>query len=327
MRTVIAGTGSFIPEYRVSNDRLSEQVDTNDEWVTSRTGIRARHITAKGAEDMGIRASARALEDAGVAASELDWILAGSSSANHVFPGVACHVQAALGADRAACVDLSAACTGFLYGLQTADAYIRSGMAEKILVIGSDAISHITDWTDRNTCILFGDGAGAVVVTASDEPGILCSVSGSDGSRGDVLTCGSGRYAADIPFLPDREDLPRIDPYVRMDGRGVFEFAVRTVPQVVEQVLDAAQISKEEISLFLLHQANARILEGIIKKLGIPPEKAPVNLDETGNISAASVPVLLDEVNRAGRIRPGDKVVLAGFGGGLTWSAMVVEWR
>ncbi len=327
MRSGIAGTGSYIPECRVTNDMLAARMDTSDEWIVSRTGIRERHLSAEGTAAMAAEAARRALADAGMTAEELDWILVATVTPECFFPSVACQVQEVLGAKKAVCYDLSAACSGFLFGLQTADAYIRTGMARNVLVIGAEAMSRLVDWKDRSTCVLFGDGAGAAVVTAVPEGGIRTGVLGCDGSRGNSLICSTGRSVAEIPFLEGTgEDGKAVPTYLAMDGRQIFQFAVRTVPEAIREALAQAEISTEDVSLFLLHQANARILTSIGRSLHVPMEKIPENLAHTGNLAAASVPVLLDEVNRAGRLQRGDTLVLAGFGAGLTWGAMVLEW-
>lgn len=320
MRARIAGTGSSLPGLRVTNDDLGKIMDTSDAWIRSRTGIGARHIAVEETTaSMSIEAAKQALEQAGIKAEELDLIIAATLSADHVLPPLSCEIQSALGAVHAVAYDLCAACSGFVFALNTAQAYIQSGMYKNILIVGAETLSKLMDWSDRSTCVLFGDGAGAAVVTAAEE-GIFAGVQGSDGSKGMVLSCG-GRPVHN-PFA-DRE--PE-DPYVRMNGQEVYKFAVRTVPKCIGQVLEQVRLQPQDISLFLLHQANQRIIEAVAKRLGQPMEKFPVCLEECGNIYAASVPILLDQVNRQGRLKSGDKIILAGFGAGLTWGAIALSW-
>ncbi len=320
MRARIVGTGSSLPKLRVSNDDLGKIMDTSDEWIRSRTGIQARHLAVEETTtSMSVAAARQALVQAGMEPQELDLIIAATVSADHIVPPLSCEVQRELGASRAAAFDLGAACSGFLFALNTAQVYIQSGMYQKILIIGAETLSKLMDWSDRSTCVLFGDGAGAAVVCA-DEDGIYAGVQGSDGAKGMVLACG-GR-PLEHPFVSGEPG----HPYVQMDGQAVYKFAVRTVPACISQALEQAGTAPEEISLFLLHQANQRIIEAVAKRLKQPIEKFPVCLAECGNLSAASVPVLLDYVNRGHKLSNGDKIVLAGFGAGLTWGAAVLSW-
>lgn len=320
MRARIAGTGSSLPKLRVTNDDLGKIMDTSDAWIRSRTGIGARHIAVEETTTgMSVAAAKQALEQAGMQAQELDLIIAATLSADHIVPPLSCEIQSALGAVYAAAYDLCAACSGFVFALNTAQAYIQSGMYKNILIVGAETLSKLMDWSDRSTCVLFGDGAGAAVITA-DEEGLFAGVQGSDGSKGQVLCCG-GRPVKH-PFADHEPE----DMFVRMNGQEVYKFAVRTVPKCISQVLERAQLQPQDISLFLLHQANQRIIEAVAKRLAQPMEKFPVCLEECGNISAASVPILLDQVNRQGRLKRGDKIVLAGFGAGLTWGAVALSW-
>lgn len=338
MRARIIGTGSFLPAYRLTNEDLASMVDTSDAWIRERTGIEERRLAEKGTVWMAVRAAEAALENAGLAAGELDLILVGTMTPDEFCPGTACRVQAALGASGAACMDLGAACSGFLYALATAQAYLAAGMARTALVIGAEALSKVVDWSDRSTCILFGDGAGAAIVRA-EEQGILSVDLGTDGSRGSSLTCPSlplvnpavqagrdrncaGREASDL----SGRAAGGTSSVLQMDGRAIFQFAVRTVPETVRRALAKASLTPEEISLFLFHQANSRILQATARSLKIPMEKVPMNIQRTGNTAAASVPILLDEMNRAGRLRRGEKLVMAGFGAGLTWGSMALVW-
>ncbi len=330
---VIRGTGACLPETIVDNEDLAGIMDTSDEWIRERTGIaRRRLIREETTVSMAVRAAERALEDAGVGAEEIDLILVSTVSSNTVLPSTACAVQEQIGADSAVCFDLNAACTGFLFGLSTAQTYIYAGAAKHVLVIGAESLSGLVNWEDRSTAILFGDGAGAVVLCAreGDFPPLVMH---SDGGRGRVLTCGSpfegaGGYPAQSPgssAAKDREGARA--PFIRMDGQEIFRFAVRQVPGCIEELLEKCGRSLEEIDLFLLHQANARIVEGIARRLRADPAKFPMNLAEYGNTSSASIPILLDELNRGGRLREGMRLVLAGFGAGLSWGAAYLEWQ
>lgn len=321
MRARIAGTGSSLPRLRVTNDDLGKIMDTSDEWIRSRTGIGARHIaTEETLTDLAFHASLQALEEAGALPEELDMILAATLSPDNVFPSLSCELQRELGAVNAVAFDINAACSGFLFALQTADAYIKSGRYKNILVVGGEILSKMMDWNDRSTCVLFGDGAGAALVKADSDFGILGISQGSDGAKGQALTCENRRI--NNPYMKNSTDLS----YTNMNGQEVYKFAVRTVPKAILEALGEAGLTVSDIDLFILHQANIRIIESVAKRLKVPMEKFPTNLQECGNISAGSVPVLLDEINRAGRIKKGDKIVLAGFGGGLTWGAAVLEW-
>ncbi len=321
MKTRICGTGSALPKRIVTNDDLSKIMDTSDEWIKSRTGIGARHIaTEETLTDLAFHASLQALEEAGALPEELDMILAATLSPDNVFPSLSCELQRELGAVNAVAFDINAACSGFLFALQTADAYIKSGRYKNILVVGGEILSKMMDWNDRSTCVLFGDGAGAALVKVDSDFGILGISQGSDGAKGQALTCENRKI--NNPYMKNSTDLS----YTNMNGQEVYKFAVRTVPKAILEALGEAGLTVSDIDLFILHQANIRIIESVAKRLKVPMEKFPTNLQECGNISAGSVPVLLDEINRAGRIKKGDKIVLAGFGGGLTWGAAVLEW-
>ena len=323
MKTRIAGTGHFLPSNVVTNDDLSKIMDTSDEWISSRTGIRERHLaTEETTASMSAEAAKLALEDAGVDAQDIDLIIVATVSPDHMTPSVACEVQAAIGADRAVAFDINAACSGFLFALQMADMYIKQGVYKNALIIGAETLSKIMDWNDRSTCVLFGDGAGAAVLCPAedDSQGLASITLGSDGAKGMVLA-GINRLNNN-PYVKNDYG-PH---YIRMDGQEVYKFAVTTVPASIEQVLEEAGLTAEDIKYFVLHQANIRILQSVSKRLKVDMEKFPISLDHCGNMSAASVPVLLDEVNRKGLLKKGDKIVLAGFGGGLTWGACVLEW-
>ncbi len=325
MNIKIIGTGSAIPEKRVTNDDLSLIMDTSDEWIKSRTGIEARHLAVtETTTSMSAEAAKKALKNAGLNAEDVDIIIAATVSADKVIPGLACEVQSAIGAKNAVAFDINAACSGFLFALNTAAMYLENGMYKNALIIGAETLSKLMDWNDRSTCVLFGDGAGAAVVTAeetaSEKEGILAMVQGSDGARGSVLSCESRRV--NNPYQKNSTELD----YVYMNGQEVYKFAVKTVPETILAAAEKAGISLDEVNYFILHQANYRIIESVAKRLKQPMEKFPTNLQECGNISAASVPILLDKVNNHGMINKGDKIILAGFGAGLTWGATVLTW-
>lgn len=316
----IVGTGSYVPEQIVTNDDLAKIVETNDEWIRTRTGIRQRRIaTSEGTSDLAAKAAERAIEQAGIKPEEIDLIILATSSQDYCFPSGACEVQGRVGAVNAVCYDLSAACTGFVFALNTAQAFIQSGVYRTALVVGSEVLSKLIDWKDRSTCVLFGDGAGAVVVRA-DETGILGFQMHSDGTKGNVLTCGA---RSNGNFLMNQK--PELS-YMTMDGQEVFKFAVKKVPEVISQLLEKTGTPIEEIRYFVLHQANYRIIESVAKRLKVGMEKFPANMEYYGNTSGASIPLLLDEMNRAGKLNPGDKIILSGFGGGLTWGATLIQW-
>ena len=316
----IIGTGSALPALLVSNRELEKIVDTTDEWIRSRTGIESRHIAVEETTtSMAIEAAKKALQDAKASPEELDLIIVGTISPDHYFPSTACEIQNALGAVNATAFDISAACAGFLFGLGIVDAYMKAGTVRTALVVGAETLSKMMDWNDRSTCVLFGDGAGAAVVR-SDESGIMSMVQGSDGARGNALTCEDRRV--NNPYKKNDTSLD----YTKMNGQEVYKFAVKTVPKSIEEALLKANVKTDEVKYFLLHQANLRIIEAVAKRLGQSIEKFPTNLQECGNISAGSVPVLLDFVNREGMLQKGDTIVLAGFGAGLTWGATVLTW-
>lgn len=320
MTTRIIGTGSCLPETVVTNDFLSTIMDTSDEWITTRTGIRERHLVKdETTTSLAIGAAKQALAAAGVAPAELDLIIVGTVSGDHVTPSTACEVQAGLGAVNAAAFDINAACSGFLFGLHTVNAYIRSGMCKTALIIGAESLSRIMDWNDRSTCVLFGDGAGAAVVRA-DETGLLAYEQGTDGEKGRHLCCPN--RTNNNPLIQTDKSLG----YTKMDGQEVYKFAVTYVPASILRVLEEAKLQPEDIKYYILHQANLRIIQSVAKRLKLDEDRFPISLDHCGNISAASVPILLDEVNKKGMLQKGDKLILSGFGGGLTWGTCLIEW-
>lgn len=315
MRLWISGTGSALPKKVVTNDDLAKVIDTSDEWIFARTGIHQRHVAdeTETIETLGAAAAEKALEMAGVSAEEIGLIVFGTCTDGNVTPSAACQVQALIGAVNAVAFDINAACSGFLYSLRTAEGLLKTGLATKALVIGGDLVTRYLDWKDRTTCVLFGDAVGAVVLeTTEDETkgDILGSALGADGAKGHNLT---GRTDPDDHFLS-------------MNGQEVFRFAVRTVPLCIEEALRNAGVDKKDVSAYVLHQANSRIIEAVAKYLGEPLDKFPMNLSDTANTSAGSIPTLFDRLNREGRFKRGDILVLSGFGGGLTWGATVIRY-
>ncbi len=315
----IAGIGSFLPGSPVSNDDLIKRgVDTSDEWIVTRTGIRSRHLAEAGvmSSDLALEASRRALENAGVGVDEIDLIIVATATPDFIFPSTACLLQGKLGNLGAMTFDIQAVCSGFTYALNIADKFIRSGSHKKALVVGSDVFSQILDWSDRTTCVLFGDGAGAVVLEASEKPGILATAAHADGSQHHILSVPGSICGGKIVG----------DPFLRMDGQAVFKFAVRVLSEVAKECCDLAGISTDSIDWLVPHQANIRIIESTGKKLGLRKEQIVVTVDVHGNTSAASVPLALEAAVRDGRIRRGQKVLLEGVGGGFTWGAVLLEF-
>lgn len=315
----IYGTGSYVPSHVMDNDDLAKIVDTNDEWIRERTGIGRRHVIEKETTSyMAGQAAARAVEQSGIDPAEIDLILVATSSSETIYPCAACEVQKAVGAVHAAGYDLNAACTGFVLAFNTAQAYISAGIYRTILIAGAESMSNMVDWTDRGTCILFGDGAGAVILRAEEGSPVYMAAH-SDGVKGEALVQLS-RHRKGWEKEEAKES------YIHMDGQAVFKFAVRKVPEIIEEVLEQADVKLEEIDYFVLHQANRRIIEAVAKRLKIDIAKCPMNLEEYANTSAATVPILLDEMNRRKMFRRGQKIMLAGFGAGLTWAACLFEW-
>ena len=303
----IKGTGSYLPEKIVYNHDLERIVDTSDKWIRERTGIYARHIMDKeNVSYMAYKAAEKALENAGIKAEDIDLIIVSTICSEHLLPCSACEVQKMIGAGNATCFDMNAACTGFIYAYNTAQAYIASGMYKTVLIIGSEGMSDIVDWKDRGTCILFGDGAGAAVITA-EEGSEFSIMSRSFGDKGEALLC-------------------KKDGYIEMDGQAVFKFAVKEVASGIKELLEKNKLTVDDIDLFVLHQANRRIVEAASKRLGADVEKFPMNLDNCGNTSSASIPVLLDQLNRNNELKEKMKIVIAGFGAGLSIGADIIEW-
>jgi 3-oxoacyl-[acyl-carrier-protein] synthase III len=324
MKACIAGTGSYVPARVLTNADLEGMVATSDEWIRERTGIRERRIAATGeaCSDLAVQAGKRALTAAGLAATDLDMILVATCTGDYPLPATACLVQHQLGATKAGACDLSAACCGFVYALSVADAYVKNGMRH-VLVIGSEVMSAITDWTDRNTCVLFGDGAGAVVVSASDgESGILSTHLRSDGTLCELIMVpgGGSRTPPSEKVITERLH------YIKMKGNETFKVAVRTLEEIARTTLSANHLRVEDLDLYVPHQANIRILKAVMDRLGLPIEKVMLNVDRYGNTSAASIPIALDEAVREGRIKDGSLVMLGAFGAGLTWASAMIRW-
>lgn len=317
----ILGTGSALPKKVVTNDDLAQVMDTSDEWIKSRTGIEKRHIAVEETTtSMAVEAAKKAIEAAKISVLDIDLIICATVSSDYIFPTLACEVQAAVGAKRATAFDIGAGCSGFLFALATADAYFRTGRFHNALIMGAETLSKMMDWGDRSTCVLFGDGAGAAIVSAEKNQ-LLSMVQGSDGESGMALKC-DNRPVNNLY----RQLGAQTYSYTEMNGSEVYKFAVRTVPAAISEALEQAKVPADDVKLYLLHQANRRIIEAVAKRLGQSLNKFPMNLQECGNISAASVPILLDKVCRDGMLQVGDKIVLAGFGAGLTWGACVLEW-
>lgn len=316
----IAGTGSFLPGKPVSNDDLvARGIETTDEWIVSRSGIRSRHLAAAdvGASDLALVAAQRAIEAAGCAAEDIDLIIVATSTPDFIFPSTAALVQSRLGIRNGGpAFDLQAVCSGFVYALSVAEKFIRSGSHKRALVIGAEVFSRILDWSDRATCVLFGDGAGAVVLEASDRPGILASALHADGSHHAILCVPGGVAAGQVIG----------DPFLRMDGQAVFKFAVKVLGEVAHEVLEQAGESADSIDWLIPHQANIRIIQATAKRLGVPMDKVITTLDHHGNTSAASIPLALDEAVRAGKIRTGQRLMVEGVGGGFTWGAALIDF-
>jgi 3-oxoacyl-[acyl-carrier-protein] synthase III len=317
MFTRLVGTGSYLPGNPVTNnDLVARGIDTNDEWIVTRTGISSRHLAEPGAtaSELGLAAARRALEMAGIDGSEIDLIIVATSTPDFIFPSTACLIQGHLGNKGATAFDVQAVCSGFVYALGIADKFIRSGSHKKALVIGTEVFSRILDWNDRGTCVLFGDGAGAVVLKASDTPGILATALHADGSQSGILNVPGQVCGGQVTG----------DPFLRMDGQAVFKFAVRVLADVAEEVCATAGIRSSEVDWLIPHQANIRIIDATGRKFGVDRNKVIVTVDRLGNTSAASVPLALDEAVRDGRIQRGQKVLLEGVGGGFTWGAALL---
>ena len=321
----IIGTGSFVPEKRLTNDDLSKMVETNDEWITQRTGIKERRVASDGESTavLATLAAKRALDDAGITARELDAIIVGTITPEMVFPSTACFVAANLGLTSTPAFDVTAACSGFLYAMASGAAFIKSGMYNNVLVIGAETLSRITDYKDRGSCILFGDGAGAVVMqrTSDGKSGLIHSSLHADGHGWEMLYCAPGsRHPVNEAMLAGRNQ------YMKPKGREVYKFAVQRFEELIDEALRKCELTVDDVALIVPHQVNQRIIDSAMDKLHLPKEKAFVNIDKYGNTSAASIPIALDEAKKAGRIKKGDVVIFVAFGAGLTWANAVVRF-
>jgi 3-oxoacyl-[acyl-carrier-protein] synthase-3 len=317
----IAGTGRYLPDRVVTNAELEARVDTTDEWIRSRTGIERRHIAAddQTTADLAEQAARQAMAAAGVTAADIDFVVVGTTTPDFVFPNVGCLVQERLGISACPAFSVEAACSGFIYALSIADRFVAGGSAKCALVIGAETLSRITDWTDRNTCVLFGDGAGAVILQPADEPGIMACHLGADGNYKDLLY---------HPYGVSRRQQPgeTEGPYIHMKGNEVFKVAVKTLEGIVETTLAASQLEASAIDWLIPHQANIRIIQATAKRLGMPMEKVVLTVQDQGNTSAASVPMALDVAVRDGRVKRGDLLLLEGFGGGFTWGSALIRY-
>lgn len=323
-KAVITGTGRRLPDRVVSNDDLAKLVDTSDEWIRSRTGIVERRIsTGENTSDLAAGAALDAMKNAGVSPESIDMIVCATVTPDGYFPSTSCLIQKKIGAVNASCMDLSAACSGFIYSLNVVTQMIRTGVVKRAVVIGAETLSKACDWTDRGTCVLFGDGAGAVVLEEGDADGVIYSVTGADGSRSHVLTS----YALPVknPFLTDAPEAGSSAIY--MDGREVFKFATRIIPDIIEDILAKNNLTINDIHHIVPHQANYRIIESAAERFGIEKERFYMNLDRYGNTSAASIPIALAEMNEKGLLKKGELVIIAGFGGGLTWGGSLIRWN
>jgi len=321
-RSIVLGCGAYLPERIVTNEELSRQVDTSDEWIVQRTGIRSRHVAAPGEKtsDLALKAALAALDNAGIGAGELDLIVLATTTPDNTFPATATKVQAALGMTRGAAFDIQAVCAGFIYALGVADGMIRSGQARTALVIGAETFTRILDWQDRTTCVLFGDGAGAVVLQAAES-------AGTNADRGllSVHLHSDGRHY-DLLYVDGGPSATQTTGHVRMHGQEVFKQAVLRLSEVLEEGLEANGLSASDIDWLIPHQANKRIIDGTARKMGLPPERVVTTVDHHGNTSAASIPLALAEAVADGRIRRGQLVALEGIGGGLSWGSAIIRW-
>ncbi len=324
-RASITGIGSYLPGKVLTNYDLEKMVDTSDDWIIQRTGIKERRIIENGqiTSDLGTQASLRAMEDAGVSPNDLDMIITSTITPDHIFPSTSCFIQQKLGATRASAFDILAACAGFIYALSIGQSFVNSGAMETVLVVGAECLSTITDYTDRTTCVLFGDGAGAVVIQKSSTKHEILSTSlAADGSQADVLIMpgGGAKTPASIESVQQRTH------YIQFRGKEVFKLAINNITNLILETVTKNDLTINDIDLIIPHQSNLRIIEATMEKLGLPKEKAFVNIDKYGNTSSASIPIAIDEARKEGRLSKGDIVMLVAFGGGLTWGSSVIRW-
>lgn len=311
--------GSYLPEKVLTNADLEKMVDTTDAWITERTGIKKRHIAAddQSASDLGFEAAKKAIANSGIEASDIDMIIVGTATPDKMFPSVACYIGHQLGIGGVPAFDITTACPGFVYGLSIADQFIKTGHRKNVLVVGTEVLSRLVNWDDRSTCVIFGDGAGAAVVTASEEPGILSTHIHADGGYGDLLYCNNG-LRGQLGEFPE--------PQIVMRGNEVFKVAVKTLSQIVDETLEANNMNKEDIDWLIPHQANIRIIQATAKKLGASMDKVVVAVDRHGNTSSASIPLAMCEAIEDGRIKRGDVCLLESFGGGFTWGSALIRY-
>lgn len=324
-RASITGIGSYLPSKVLTNFDLEKMVDTSDDWIIQRTGIKERRIVENGqiTSDLATQASLRAMEDAGVSPQDLDMIITSTITPDHIFPSTSCFIQQKIGASRAGAFDILAACAGFIYAISIGESFVNSGAMETILVVGAECLSKITDYTDRTTCVLFGDGAGAVIIQKSrTKHEILATNLAADGSQSDVLIMpgGGARNPASLESVQQRTH------YIQFKGKEVFRLAINNITSLILETVEKNGISLQDIDLIIPHQSNYRIIEATMEKLGLPMEKAFVNIDKYGNTSSASIPIAIDEARKEGRLSKGDIVMLVAFGGGLTWGSSVIRW-
>lgn len=325
LRTKIIATGSYVPERVLTNFDLEKMVDTSDEWIMERSGIRERRIASEkeAASDLAYEAAKAAFKKTDIKPKDIELIIVATVTGDMPTPATACHLQHKLGIKKTAAFDVNAACSGFLYGLSIADSFIKSGVYKRILLVGSEVLSRFTDWEDRTTCVIFGDGAGAVILEATDEDrGIVSTHIRSDGALWELLHMPGGGSINP----PSKESLKKRQHYLKMKGNETFKIAVRTLENLVARTLEENKLKASQISLLIPHQANLRIIQATAERLNIPMEKVFVNIDKYGNTSAASIPIALDEAVRQGRVRDGDYVLLEAFGGGLTWASVLIKW-
>lgn len=344
----IIGTGSYVPENIVTNNDLTKIVETSDSWIEERTGVKQRHLMKnETTATMATEVAKRAVENAGIKPEEIDVIVVSTVSSNLILPNTACFVQEQIGAINAFCFDINTACTGFMMAYNTVQSYINSGLVKTALIIGAEGLSRIVDWSDRGTCILFGDGAGAAIVKAS-EAAVFETVMKSDGRKGSALTCYNGFAARPRKiFTEEKQEISDIyekmngqensdtykkidgqeslDTFVKMDGQEIFRFAVKEVPKCINELMEKMNITSDDVDMFVLHQANLRICQGIAKRLKISMDKVPTNVSEYGNTSSACIPILLDELFKAGKLKKGDRIIMSGFGAGVTLAATYLE--
>jgi 3-oxoacyl-[acyl-carrier-protein] synthase-3 len=319
----IVATGSYAPERSVKNSELSLIVDTSDEWISSRSGIKERRIsTGENTSELATKAALKALKNGNIDPLDIDLIILATTSPDTFTPSTACLVQAAIGAENATCFDVSAACSGFIFALNTASKFVMTGSSKTALVIGAEVLSKILNWEDRSTCVLFGDGAGAAIIQKSEENGIISCYTGSDGTKAKAIYCPATGVVN--PYVEGKKE--RVNSFVSMQGKEVFKFAAKIIPKSVEEVLKDTKYTIEDIKYIVPHQANIRIIEAAAKRLEIGMDKFFINLDKYGNTSAATIPLALDEMVKDGLLEKGDKIIIVGFGGGLTYGAILIEW-